>query len=323
MKSAVLLIAFSRPDTTAPVFEAIRRAKPSRLYVAADGPRPQRLDECQKCEDVRQIVSNVDWPCEAKFLFQDRNLGCKVAVSAAISWFFQHEEEGIILEDDCLPLPSFFRYCDELLEFYRNDERIAQISGSTFLPGSCHSGASYYFTNYADIWGWATWRRAWRHYDMMMSDWPVWRDNNQMARLSYGSRLFERYWSGTFDATHRGEIDTWDFQWLFTCWRTNGLSVAPIHNQIKNIGFGDGATHTTYRAAASFIEPQRPLIFPLIHPPDVKAIAKLDKLISSKRYRINRVDALRRSVRSLPIVGQALAQIRETLIRKRFDRSAL
>ena len=158
---------------------------------------------------------------------------------------------------------------------------------------------------------------------MMMSDWPVWRDNNQMARLSYGSRLFERYWSGTFDATHRGEIDTWDFQWLFTCWRTNGLSVAPIHNQIKNIGFGDGATHTTYRAAASFIEPQRPLIFPLIHPPDVKAIAKLDKLISSKRYRINRVDALRRSVRSLPIVGQALAQIRETLIRKRFDRSAL
>ena len=313
MRNAVLLLAFNRPHTTAQVFEAIRRAKPSRLYLAADGPRHERSGEQESCESVRRIISNVDWPCKTKFLFRDQNLGCKVAVSTAISWFFEHEEQGIILEDDCLPLPTFFQYCDELLERYRNNERVAQICGTTFLPKDDRCGASYFFSNYTDVWGWASWRRAWRHYDVAMRDWPAWRDNSEISRISNGRQLFERYWTDNFERTYRGEIDTWDYQWLFTCWRVNRISAIPAHNQIENLGFGIGATHTTNSEPAFVVAP-RALDFPLVHQSIPEASAGVDALISSRRYRITWPNVLRRYVRRIPIIGDELARIKNRLL---------
>src|SRR5690349_2048344 len=138
MKSAILFLVFNRPETTARVFEAIRAAQPPRLYVAADGPRASRIGESERCDLTRRIASAVDWPCDITTLFRAANLGCKNAVSSAISWFFEHEEEGVILEDDCLPDPSFFRYCDELLAHYRDDTRIGLISGNNFQFGKTH-----------------------------------------------------------------------------------------------------------------------------------------------------------------------------------------
>ncbi|MFZ2122406.1 MAG: glycosyltransferase family 2 protein [Rhodoferax sp.] len=244
MKSAVLFLVFNRPDTTRQVFEAIRAAQPPRLYVAADGPRPQRAGEVERCTVTRQIATAVDWPCEVTTFFREKNLGCKHAVSSAITWFFEHEEQGIILEDDCLPAQSFFRFCDELLERYKTDTRVWQISGSTFFPEAItKSDADYFYTRYGPIWGWASWRRAWQHYDPDLKNWPemsrpevmqnVYPDKvERVAKLSLGTKLFN------------SEIDTWDYQWGFTKNFNHALTIVPKLNQIVNIGFGDDATHT-------------------------------------------------------------------------------
>ncbi|BCO27357.1 hypothetical protein MIZ03_2245 [Rhodoferax lithotrophicus] len=244
MKSAVLFLVFNRPDTTRQVFEAIRAAQPPRLYVAADGARPQRAGEAERCATTRQIATEVDWPCEVITLFREENLGCKRAVSSAITWFFEHEEQGIILEDDCLPAQSFFGFCDELLERYKTDTRIWQISGSTFFPAAItKSNADYFFTRYGPIWGWASWRRAWQHYDPDLKDWPEMSQSEVMdnvypykaeriAKLSLGTKLFN------------SEIDTWDYQWGFSKNFNHALTIVPKLNQIVNIGFGNDATHT-------------------------------------------------------------------------------
>src|SRR5688500_1827095 len=166
----VLLVIFNRPDTTRLVFEAIRNARPRRLYVAADGPRPGVAADNANCQEARKIIDSVDWQCEVKTLFREKNLNCGVAPSSAFTWFFQHEEEGIILEDDCLPSQSFFWFCQELLERYRNDTRVMHIGGNNFLNGwQKDKDYSYYFSRSGHIWGWATWRRAWKHFDFDIS----------------------------------------------------------------------------------------------------------------------------------------------------------
>ncbi len=164
----VLFLIFNRPDTTTRVFEAIREARPSRLYVAADGPRADKEGEAQRCLETRKITEAVDWPCEVRRLYREENLGCKLAVSSAITWFFTHEEEGIILEDDCLPDQSFFPFCAAMLERYRDDGRIMMVLGTSLLPPGGGPDADYLFTQYFLIWGWATWRRAWEKYDIEM-----------------------------------------------------------------------------------------------------------------------------------------------------------
>jgi hypothetical protein len=244
MKSAVLFLVFNRPDTTRQVFEAIRVAQPPRLYIAADGPRPRRDGEVERCAITRQIASSVDWPCEVRTLFREQNLGCKQAVSSAITWFFENEEQGIILEDDCLPEQSFFGYCDELLIHYKNDMRIWQISGSTFFPEAItKSDADYFYTRYGSIWGWASWRRAWQHYDPDLKNWP------EMSRPEVLSNVYpdeaERVQKSSLGAKlFNSEIDTWDYQWGYAKNFNHALSIAPKLNQIVNIGFGNDATHT-------------------------------------------------------------------------------
>jgi hypothetical protein len=283
MQSAVLFLVFNRPEPTARVFEAIRAARPPRLYVAADGPRASRAGESERCDLTRRVTSAVDWPCAVNTLFRTTNLGCKNAVSSAISWFFEHEQEGIILEDDCLPDPTFFRYCDELLERYRDDARIGLISGDNFQFGKTYGNASYYFSRYAHIWGWASWRRVWQHYDRDAAAWPAFRDNGGLDRVPGLSRLEARHWRSIFDRVHANQIDTWDYQLTFATWSQQMLSVLPQRNLVSNIGFGAEATHTS--AVSKFANlPVSPLQFPLVHPPSVTACEDADKRTAAEMF---------------------------------------
>lgn len=301
MNSAVLLIVFNRPVPTRAVFEALREARPPRLYVAADGPRAAKAGDKENCRAVRQIVQSVDWPCEVVTLFRDENLGCKYAVSGAISWFFEQESEGIILEDDCLPEASFFPYCDEMLERFRDDERIAQICGSSFIPPPAPD-KSYYFTKYADIWGWATWRRSWAHYDLAMRQWPNLRETNSLKGLPGSTMAFVNYWTDIFDQTHAGKVDTWDYQWMFTCWRLGLLSVMPCQTQIRNVGFGLDATHTGVDVPP-YVRATEALTFPLRHNEDMTLRPAVEQNIARERYFIRGVSEGMVRVRRIPVFG--------------------
>jgi len=268
MHTPVLLIVFNRPDTTARVFEAIRLARPERLYVAADGPRAGREGEAALCAQARQVATAVDWPCEIKTRFLDHNQGCKRAVSGAITWLFECEPEGIILEDDCLPHPTFFPYCEALLEKYRDTPRVMSIAGT---PPGTHPPVShsFVFSKYARIWGWASWRRAWRLYDVNMAAWPAFRTAHGLRKLSQRGATFELKWQGVFDATHQGKIDTWDFQWLFAHWLNDGLACLPAVNLVKNIGFRPDGTHTSDPDDAEANRPTQPMALPLTYPDDI------------------------------------------------------
>ncbi|WP_305908264.1 hypothetical protein Q9L42_011480 [Methylomarinum sp. Ch1-1] len=238
MRSAVLFLVFNRPEPTTQVFEAIRQAKPPRLYVAADGPRPDREGEAVRCEEVRRIATDVDWPCEVVTLFREKNLGCKYAVSGAITWFFEQEEEGIILEDDCLPAQSFFGFCDELLKKYKYDKRIGHISGYNHFPNRVFD-CDYFYSLFPGIWGWATWADRWKDYNVILSINP-----NVIDALE--NRLYDKkmycYWYKIFNSIN--DIDTWDYQWCFTLLTQGYLSIRPSKNLVTNIGFGNDATHT-------------------------------------------------------------------------------
>lgn len=276
-RSPVLFLVFNRPDTTRQVFEAIRAARPPRLYVAADGPRDGRAAEAERCAEVRRIATAIDWPCELFTLLRERNLGCRAAVSQAVTWFFEQEAEGIVLEDDCLPDPTFFGYCDELLERYRNDERVMAISGDNFIASVWRPRASYYFSRYVHIWGWAGWRRAWRHYDVSMAGWKGDDRERLLNDLFPGAPRARRYWRRIFDRVSAGEIDTWDYQWVYATWRHGGLSCMPCVNLVSNIGVGAGATHTTDDRHGDAIQPRGSMTLPLRHPGNVVQAEHADR----------------------------------------------
>ena len=248
LQTAVLFIVFNRPEITETVFEAIRTARPPRLYVAADGARGNRQGEVARCERTRQLIDRVDWPCEVHTLFRSHNLGCRKAVSSAIDWFFETEERGIILEDDCLPAPSFFWYCEELLERYATDERIGQISGTAFCTGDLLGDirADYIYSRHFSIWGWATWRRVWKTYAPALSLWPTF-PRDRMLPGTYPDPHERHMRTRNNDSIATGEIDAWSFQWVFANASQSRLAAVPRHNLVVNIGFGEDATHTTFR----------------------------------------------------------------------------
>lgn len=242
----VLFLVFNRPTHTQRVFQQIRLLQPTRLYISADGPRTQVAGERAKCESVRAIVNQIDWECTVHTNFNSENLGCRKAVSSGISWFFQQEEAGIILEDDCFPEASFFNYCAYMLDLYRNDTQVMHISGSNPTHGVCNDlPSSYVFSRYPFIWGWATWRRAWELYDAEFSGLEAaWFDpDNGLAQLS-SDRTTRRYLYDKFQRTQAGEINTWDYAWFYTILKNKGLCLNPCDNLIHNIGFDQEATHT-------------------------------------------------------------------------------
>ena len=242
----ILFNVFNRPDQTKRVFKMIRKIQPKILYLKADGPREGVLSDYGKCREVRNIIQQIDWDCELHTLFYETNLGCRVAMSAGIDWFFSQVDEGIILEDDCLPDITFFNFCRELLERYRYDERVMMISGDNFLFGRKKLPASYYFSRYGQIWGWATWRRAWAHYDVEMAAFPQFKKDGLISALIPNPRE-QRHWMYHFEETYEKRIDTWDYQWTLTLLTRHGLAATPAVNLISNIGFNSQATHTKNR----------------------------------------------------------------------------
>lgn len=241
---AVLLLIFNRPRFTREVMDRLESIKPSRLYVAADGPRLGREGEEVRCEEARRIATSVNWECTIRTLFRGSNLGCKRAVSGALDWFFDHEDEGIILEDDCVPHLDFFRFCRHGLNLYRGDDRVYAITGDNFQDGAIRGGgSSYYFSKYPHCWGWATWRRAWKAYDSTLSFWDDWVQTPRWQLLHAGKN--ERlHWERLAKQVKNGSLDSWATPWMFSVWFHEGLTMTPNVNLVANIGFGPDATHT-------------------------------------------------------------------------------
>ena len=238
----ILFLVFNRPELTLKVFNKIKEIKPKKLYVACDGPRNIN-NEKQIVSKVREITNHVTWDCNLKKLFRNQNLGCKNAVSGALDWFFENEDKGIILEDDCLPNQDFFLFCKELLLKYENDPRVSMITGNNFQDGNFRGDGSYYFSGYNHIWGWATWKRVWNFYDKNMSFWPTW-SKSQDWKDKFPDLLERIYWKRNFDKVYTNLIDTWDYQLLALLKKIGGLCVTPNVNLVSNIGFGENATHT-------------------------------------------------------------------------------
>ncbi|MDT8317002.1 MAG: glycosyltransferase family 2 protein [bacterium] len=285
LTTPVAFIIFNRPETTKKVFETIRVASPSKLLVIADGPRLDKTGEAQRCEDARKIIEGVDWDCEILKNYSDTNMGCKKRVSSGLDWVFKNVGEAIILEDDCVPHPTFFRYCEEMLVKYRHDERVMSISGANFQFGRKRTDYSYYFSQYSIIWGWASWRRAWEKYDVNMSLWPEIKAGNWLYDI-FPDKGVRKYWIGAFDGVFKCKIDTWDYQFEFACLVNNGLSIIPKINLVSNIGFGADATRTKEICKVSNI-PVEKMDFPLNDPPFVIRDKKADNLTERGQYVIH------------------------------------
>ena len=242
----VLIMAFNRPDLLQVLLDRLRLVAPASIFVAIDGARPTREGEAQRVQECRDLVATIDWPCEVRTQFQDSNLGCGLGVSTAISWFFEHVERGIILEDDIIPDPSFFPYCTELLDRYENDQRVFAISGCNFVPADAQTrpGDAYRFSQVPHIWGWATWRRSWQQHHLDIAGWqrrlPYWKLWARAGRSLPGTV----YWASTFQLLARKQVDTWDGQLVLASMLSNQLTATSNVNLIENIGFGETATHT-------------------------------------------------------------------------------
>lgn len=242
----ILLLVFNRPKETKYVLEHIRSIKPQKLYIACDGPREGNAVDIKDIEEVKLIVNNIDWECECKYLFRDKNLGCGKAVLGAISWFFSENESGIILEDDCVPNLSFFKFCQEMLLKYEENDRIMAISGTNIMSEFV-SNSDYVYSSFPIMWGWATWKRAWDKYDSEMKDWPNVMENTKL--ITHGiyewrkHPVFIEYFMNTFKKINQKDL-AWDHQWIFSNWINNGLTVTSTKNLIHNIGFGDKSNST-------------------------------------------------------------------------------
>ena len=260
LKTPVAFIIFNRPDTTKRVFAEIAKARPPKLLVIADGPRADHPDDAEKCAAVRAIIDDVNWDCEVLTNYSDVNFGCKHRVSSGLDWVFDTVEEAIILEDDCLPSQSFFWFCEEMLKKYKEDTRIMKVGGYNFID-NYHADHDYVFTHFCFTWGWASWRRAWKHFDVKMNKWPLVRDG-------YISKTYPFVKSNVdiFEDTYNGKIDTWDYQWEFAIVSNYAFSIVPVKSLIRNIGFGSDATHTHGDGGDRAKINNNELTFPIRHP---------------------------------------------------------
>lgn len=279
MNSPIGIIIFNRPDLTEKVFAEIAGAKPAKLFIIADGPRADRPADIEKCAAARAVVERVNWKCDILRKYSDVNRGCGITVAEGISWVFEHTDRAIILEDDCIPHQDFFRFCDELLERYLDDERIMQINGNNFQFGQTRGPFSYFFSHHNICWGWATWRRAWKYYDIGVKLWPELKETGWLHNI-VNNAAAERYWAEQFDrasaSVSNADFWTWDYQWTFACWAQNGLAISPNTTLISNVGFGSQATHTFSPGKTAYLATGE-LQFPLRHPPHVIRDAEADR----------------------------------------------
>lgn len=283
-KTPVLFLIFNRPDVTGQVFNEIRRIKPAQLFIAADGPRAHITGEDEKCALTRQeVLNHIDWPCEVKTLLRDKNLGCGKAVSDAVTWFFEHVEEGIILEDDCLPDKTFFHFCENLLEKYRHNHEVMHIGGANFQDSNLNIKQSYYFSNYIHIWGWATWKRAWKLYDFTI---PHHFDATftGILKQKFPKTAEFDFWVKNFTSMADQSIDTWDIQWSYSVYKNNDIGITPAVNLVSNIGFGPDATHThSFDSNITAIPLEQ--VEEIKHPAIIKVLGKADGYTFKKLFR--------------------------------------
>lgn len=276
----ILYLVFNRPEETALSFEAIRNIKPALLFVASDGPRENVALDIERCKAVKSIIeSKLDWKCEVKYLYRNVNLGCGKAVSQAIDWFFSHVEYGIILEDDCLANASFFPYCAELLEKYRYSELVTHISGHNNQMGYFRGNKDYYFSRVVNIWGWATWRRAWKNYKYFINDLTILENHPKKSLFPIKD----------LNDVIKGKIDTWDAQWLFINFVNNFYSISPNLDLIQNIGFNSSATHTNCKPPGYILKNRNgSLDFPLKHPSRLKFCDLADEHAAAYVFKIKK-----------------------------------
>jgi len=240
-KVPILFITYNRLESTRKVLNIIRQVNPTSLYIANDGWRDIGIDK-EGVQKVRKLVKTINIS-NTKYLFQKKNLGCQQGVIKAIDWFFDNETEGIILEDDCLPNASFFQFCKIMLSRYKNQPSIMHISGNNFQFGKKYGNSSYYFSKLPHSWGWATWRRAWKLFDISMDTYPAFKRRNVITTI-FADISVQEYWINILDRMYKGVKDVWDYQWTFTLWSNNGMSIVPQENLVTNIGFSKNATHT-------------------------------------------------------------------------------
>ena len=279
-QTPILLITFNRLSTTKLVFAEIKHQKPKQLFIASDGPRDNKPGEAEDVNMVRDyLLSQIDWDCEVKTLFRDANLGCGVAPYQAITWFFDHVEQGIILEDDCLPLPGFFQFCEEMLNHYKHDERMYEVTGNNFQGGNVRGDGSYYFSNYGGIWGWATWARAWKKFDYYMDGFDVFLQDKTLEKTLKNPDQYRFWIKILINAKKLGSW--WDYQWLYTFWRNKGICIVPNKNLIRNIGFDEGGTHTFSKPKwyDKLIAGTNDLPEPLQHPSTVVVSSSADDFL--------------------------------------------
>lgn len=266
-ETPILLIVFNRPYTAQKVFDEIRKVKPRYLFVAADGPRPDRPDDVLNCANTRKIVEQIDWDCQLQTYFRDENRGCGYGPAEAITWFFTNVDEGIILEDDCLPDSSFFYYCADILVKYRDDPRIAIVSGTNTIRRWKDKQQDYLFSVLPGTWGWATWRRAWEKFDYNATAWNT-PEGKEKVRETLGNDLYFTHFSREFDAYFKEtRRDVWDFQWYFCCLYSGSYGIVPTRNLISNVGFDENATHTFSKGDAKAMLPRFSVSIPLRYHP--------------------------------------------------------
>jgi len=269
MDVAILLLIWKRPELTKRVIGSIREVSPKRIYISSDGPIKNDKNNQKLVTITRDLVlREIDWECKVYTNFSRENQGCKLAVSRGIDWFFDNEEEGIILEDDCLPNIYFYKFCRVLLEKYRNDNRIWTICGNGYQNNNSSSGESYFLSKYVDVWGWATWKRCWKLYDSDIRNWEINRSKNILKNV-FHKRKELVFWKNIFDKLlYKGEPDTWDYQWQYACFINSGMSCMPYVNLVENIGFGKEATHTLDIPITAKLDINKlgKIQFPLKHP---------------------------------------------------------
>jgi hypothetical protein len=301
LKTPVAFFIFNREDLTQKVFKEIAKAKPPKLLVIGDGPRHNRSDEYELVKKTRQVITQVDWSCEVITNYAKKNLGCKYRVSSGLDWVFNQVDQAIILEDDCIPNPTFFRFCEEMLDRHRENKNIGMVGGFNHQGGIKRGNADYYYSKYMHIWGWATWRDRWQEaYDVEISDWPDFKKSELFKKITSNKAQY-RYWSIVFSRLFLGKIDTWDYQWVYANWKYERLSIIPNINLISNIGAGEAATHTKVKSDI-FELPTFDLEFPLVHPIAIKPDFLADFYTASHSYNLGIKSVIIELIKSILLI---------------------
>ncbi|MFC0514578.1 nucleotide-diphospho-sugar transferase [Mucilaginibacter angelicae] len=302
LHTPVLFLIFNRPDTTGKVFQELRKQRPKHLYIAADGPRADHPDDERLCRECKGIVADIDWDCDIRTLFRTENLGCGAGPATAITWFFSQVDTGIILEDDCIPNPSFFRFCETMLIRYKDNPRIMMVCGTSYQPRPLNNN-TYYFSKYPHAWGWATWKRAWQHYQFNLAT------ENEATRQAVVNSTFSharerKLWIHNLQHITKG-LDAWDYQWMYWIWKNQGLCITPWRNMVSNIGFGPQATHTFDRSSAQAAMQQYE-IDAIVHPEHLEIGRKADQyerfnilIDPNRKYFLNRCRAALKRIRRI------------------------